>query len=53
MASLNRSISRAQSFANNVSYPYLVLLGEKDTIVDNKAVNQWHSKTASEVKEIK
>ena len=53
MASLNRNMSRAQNFARKVTYPYLVLLGEKDTIVSNRAITQWHNKTQSQVKEIK
>ena len=31
----------------------MVLLGEKDTIVDNKAVREWHGKTASQNKDLK
>jgi alpha-beta hydrolase superfamily lysophospholipase len=46
-ASLNRNMSRALSFAREVEYPYLVLLGEKDTIVDNRSAREWHGKTAS------
>ena len=52
-ASLNRNINRSQRFARDVTYPYLVLLGEKDTIIDNKAVREWHGKTASQVKDLK
>jgi len=30
-----------------------MILGEKDTIVDNKASSDWHDKTQSKVKQVK
>ena len=39
--------------ARKVTYPYLLVLGEKDEIVNNKVNRIWHSKTASKDKNIK
>jgi hypothetical protein len=39
--------------ARKVNYPYLLVLGEKDEIVNNKTARTWHSKTASKDKQIK
>jgi alpha-beta hydrolase superfamily lysophospholipase len=36
-----------------VKYPYLVILGEKDTVVDNNATRTWHQHTASGFKKVK
>lgn len=44
---------RVATFASKVNYPYLILLGEKDVIVDNAASRAWHAKTSSTVKELK
>ncbi len=30
-----------------VTYPYLLILGEKDAIVDNAGARAWHAKTVS------
>lgn len=30
-----------------------MILGEKDTIVDNKGASDWHDKTQSKVKQVK
>jgi len=46
-------MDRVANFANKVEYPYLMIIGEKDTIVDNSAARDWHQKTASKSKEIK
>lgn len=40
-------MDRVANFANKVEYPYLMIIGEKDTIVDNSAARDWHKKTAS------
>lgn len=34
-ASFNRCFDRVEKHAAEVDYPYLILLGEKDQIVDN------------------
>ena len=39
--------------ANKVAYPYLLVLGEKDEIVNNRVNRVWHSKTQSKEKVIK
>jgi len=39
--------------ARKVNYPYLLVLGEKDEIVNNKTSRAWHSKTSSKEKQIK
>jgi alpha-beta hydrolase superfamily lysophospholipase len=36
-----------------VQYPYLLVIGEKDTLVSNSAAKEWHAKTSSKVKELK
>lgn len=41
-ASINRNQGRILRFASQVSYPYLLLLGERDTIVCNKVAKEWH-----------
>lgn len=53
MASVNRNISRGLRFAQNVTYPYLVVTGGRDTMVDNKKTERWHRMTRSEIKELK
>jgi alpha-beta hydrolase superfamily lysophospholipase len=52
VASINRNISRVQSFAYNQTYPYLVVIGEQDTMVDNSDTKRWHFKTASKCKKL-
>jgi len=44
---------RVMTYAKQVSYPYLLVLGEKDVIVNNKASRKWHEMTSSKEKEIK
>lgn len=39
--------------ARKVTYPYLLVLGEKDEIVNNKTSRAWHAKTSSKDKQIK
>jgi len=51
--SFNVNLERVQLLAPKVEYPYLMLLGEKDLIVDNNASRAWHGKTASKMKELK
>lgn len=53
MNSWIKNHDRVATFAHKVNYPYLLLLGEKDVIVDNSASRSWHAKTTSTVKEIK
>ena len=33
-----------------MTYPYQMLLGEKDTTVNNKMAKEWHAKTSSKMK---
>lgn len=42
-----------QKNADKVDYPYLMILGEKDLIVDNQKARDWHAKTVSKTKELK
>ena len=53
MDSWIKNHDRVATFANKVNYPYLILLGEKDVIVDNSASRAWHAKTSSTIKELK
>lgn len=39
--------------ADKVDYPYLLILADKDVIVDNQKSRDWHQKTVSKTKEIK
>ena len=39
-----------QTYATSVRYPYLLLLAEHDSIVDNKEAVKWHQRTISEEK---
>ena len=39
--------------ARRVTYPYLLIIGEKDEIVNNKVTRAWFSKTSSKEKQIK
>jgi hypothetical protein len=41
-SSWNRNIDNVQKFAKKVEYPYVLILGEKDVIVDNAAARSWH-----------
>jgi hypothetical protein len=41
------------TYANKVNYPYLLVLGEKDEIVNNSVNRAWHGKTTSTDKVIK
>jgi alpha-beta hydrolase superfamily lysophospholipase len=51
--SVNSNINRCATFAEKVNYPYLLILGEKDMVVDNSAARAWHSKTSSKNKDLK
>lgn len=44
---------RAESNARKITYPYLLVLGEKDEIVNNKVSRAWHARTQSKDKVIK
>jgi len=44
---------RVITHANKVNYPYLLVLGDKDEIVNNSVNRAWHSKTTSTDKVIK
>jgi hypothetical protein len=53
ISSFNRNIDLVAKNASKVDYPYVLILGEKDVIVDNAASRDWHSKTVSAKKELK
>lgn len=53
VASALKNIERAMTYAEKVTYPYLMLLGEKDVLVNNEAARRWHDRTSSQSKEIK
>ena len=52
-ASFLRMFDLINSRAALFTYPYLLILAEKDAIVDNKGARAWHAKTSSRVKQIK
>ena len=41
------------TFASKTTYPFLLCLGEKDAIVNNKVTRKWYDRVGSTVKEIK
>lgn len=51
--SFNENIDKVHSKAEQVEYPYLLVLGEKDVYVDNSMTRSWHSRTHSKTKDIK
>ena len=51
-SSINKNIDKAENLASKVQYPYLLLLGEKDTMVDNLSALRWHEKTTSKDKHL-
>lgn len=51
--SFNVNIEKVAKSSERVAYPYLLILGEKDSIVDNAGARAWHSKTVSKQKDIK
>ena len=51
-SSINKNIDKAENLAIKVQYPYLLLLGEKDTMVDNLSALRWHEKTTSNDKHL-
>jgi alpha-beta hydrolase superfamily lysophospholipase len=51
--SFNRNCDLIAKNASKVDYPYILILGEKDVIVDNAASRDWHTKTVSARKELK
>jgi alpha-beta hydrolase superfamily lysophospholipase len=53
ISSFISSQDRLMAFARKVTYPYLMVLGEKDEIVNNKVNRAWHAKTSSNDKQIK
>jgi alpha-beta hydrolase superfamily lysophospholipase len=53
ISSFNRNIDLVAKNASKVNYPYVLILGEKDVIVDNAVSRDWHSKTTSARKELK
>ena len=52
-ASFARSIDSLQAKAREVTYPYFLFLGDKDTIVNNRMTMVWHGKTQSKIKGIR
>ena len=53
VASGFKNQDRVLMHASNVTYPYQVCVAEKDSIVCNKAIREWHDKTSSQIKEMK
>mmetsp|Transcript_23347 Transcript_23347/g.28941 ORF Transcript_23347/g.28941 Transcript_23347/m.28941 type:complete len:87 (+) Transcript_23347:807-1067(+) len=49
-ASFIRMIDLIQASAKQVTFPYLLVMADKDIIVNNKESRKWHSKTSSKVK---
>jgi alpha-beta hydrolase superfamily lysophospholipase len=43
--SVMKNQDRLMTYASQVTYPYLLVLGEKDMIINNAVNRQWHSKT--------
>ena len=52
-ASIFKNLAKVAKGAEHVTYPYQMILGEKDTIVDNASASAWHDKTKSAVKQVK
>ena len=42
--------SRCQRSAKQVKYPYLMLLGDKDSTVSTPLAKSWHARTSSKIK---
>ena len=53
IASCLRHFDNIQASAKSVTYPYLMVLGDKDAVVSNKASKEWHAKTSSKVKSMR
>ena len=51
--SILRNHDRVLTYASSVKYPYLMVIGDKDKIVNNKVNKEWHSKTSSQTKQLK
>lgn len=52
-SSICRNHNKLLTYANRVTYPYLLVLGEHDVIVNNEKSRQWHQRTSSQHKELK
>lgn len=48
-----RSQERVQASAKSVTYPFQLLLAEKDVIVNNKASRSWYDRAGSKIKKIR
>ena len=53
MVSVIRMQDLVHAKAKSTTYPYLLVLGDKDIIVNNRVSREWHAKTSSKVKKIK
>ena len=53
MVSVIRMQELVMAKAKTIAYPYLMILGEKDVIVNNKVNRDWHAKTQSKVKKLR
>lgn len=51
--SMNNHLDLVKKNASKVTYPYQLILGEKDVIVDNAAARSWNDSTKSSVKQLK
>ena len=52
-ASFLRCVDMIHAKPRSVTYPYLLVLAEKDVIVNNKRSREWHDKTSSKVKQLR
>lgn len=49
-ASFLRMLDLIHATAKQVTHPYLLVMADKDIIVNNKESRKWHSQTASKIK---
>ena len=48
-----RSFDRVHAQAKSFTTPYLLVLAEKDIIVNNKETKKWHANTSSKIKQLR
>ena len=53
IVSILKGLDWVNNKAKQVTYPYLLCLGEKDIIVNNRRSKEWHAKTSSKVKQMR
>ena len=52
-SSMVSSLDIVHAKARDVTYPYLLVMADKDVIVNNKSSKEWHAKTSSKVKQLR